>query len=175
MCSSDLINQVSQTRGIICFSSDWCDPVLWSHYADQHHGIALGFDVQDSFAMDVNYSERLVDFSDFYLQETDTLKSAFIQKVISSKYTNWKYEKEVRLFVGLDEPDTKIGHFFKNFDPNLSLRSVVFGSRYHNHEEMAVILSHIRKDANVDCWKAALGEKTFEMRKDPNWTYQTVL
>ena len=31
--------------GLICFSENWTNPLLWSHYADKHRGICLGFDV----------------------------------------------------------------------------------------------------------------------------------
>src|SRR4051812_26787530 len=31
-------------NGLLCFSSDWIDPVLWSHYGARHQGICLGFD-----------------------------------------------------------------------------------------------------------------------------------
>ena len=28
-----------EKSGILCFSSDWKDPVIWTHYADTHQGI----------------------------------------------------------------------------------------------------------------------------------------
>ena len=31
--------------GLLCFSANWSNPVQWSHYADHHRGICLGFDV----------------------------------------------------------------------------------------------------------------------------------
>ena len=27
--------------GLICFSEDWTSPVMWSHYAEKHHGMCL--------------------------------------------------------------------------------------------------------------------------------------
>ena len=33
--------EVNDTFGLICLSEDWVDPVLWSHYAAKHRGIAL--------------------------------------------------------------------------------------------------------------------------------------
>lgn len=42
-------------RGMLCFSSDWCDPVIWAHYSDKHRGLCLGFEIPDKYATRVNY------------------------------------------------------------------------------------------------------------------------
>lgn len=34
--------------GIVCFSRNWSNPLLWSQYAEKHQGMALGFDVPES-------------------------------------------------------------------------------------------------------------------------------
>src|ERR1044071_6999084 len=34
--------------GLLSFSEEWKNPVLWSHYADRHRGICLGFDMDSS-------------------------------------------------------------------------------------------------------------------------------
>src|ERR1700686_3023361 len=31
--------------GLVCFSADWNNPVQWSHYADHHRGVCLGFEL----------------------------------------------------------------------------------------------------------------------------------
>lgn len=50
---SNLANAI----GILCFSEDWKQPLMWGHYADSHRGICLGFDVVDSgTAIHVDYS-----------------------------------------------------------------------------------------------------------------------
>lgn len=40
-------DEMAQQCGLLCFSLDWHNPLLWSHYADRHRGIALGFDIDD--------------------------------------------------------------------------------------------------------------------------------
>ena len=52
--------EFNETMGIISFSRSWDNPVLWSHYADKHHGMALGFDIPDEYANKVNYSSDRV-------------------------------------------------------------------------------------------------------------------
>ena len=50
--------------GLLCFSRHWRNPVLWSHYADRHRGICLGFDIDRNIGvrgvMEVQYEPNKV-------------------------------------------------------------------------------------------------------------------
>src|SRR5262245_27709943 len=39
--------EANKANGVLCWSADWREPVLWSHYADRHRGICLGFDLKE--------------------------------------------------------------------------------------------------------------------------------
>ena len=39
---------VASVEGILCFSSCWSHPLIWSHYAKQHEGICLGFEYTEN-------------------------------------------------------------------------------------------------------------------------------
>src|SRR5260221_5940403 len=54
----ELKKTFSETKGLVCFSREWGNPLLWSHYASKHRGIALGFDIDDSFAIPISYAEK---------------------------------------------------------------------------------------------------------------------
>jgi len=51
-------NELAQERGLLRFSRDWHNPVLWSHYASRHTGLCLGFDVPDDCLGPVSYSRK---------------------------------------------------------------------------------------------------------------------
>ena len=36
-----------RASGLLCFSRHWYSPALWAHYADNHKGMCLGFDIPD--------------------------------------------------------------------------------------------------------------------------------
>ncbi len=58
-------NQISKTTGILCFSKNWRNPVQWSHYAKEHKGICMGFDIRKRLLAKVDYvDERLSVSSD---------------------------------------------------------------------------------------------------------------
>ena len=173
------LNMLGQSRGVICFSNSWSDPVHWSHYADNHRGMALGFDVPDldgdgnQLALDVNYTDDLLDFpSGFFENRSHQVeKDRFVNKVISTKFSNWAYEKEVRLFSSLEDPDEQTNLFFLDFDASIILKEVIFGYRSEGSDEMTATLARLRKISEIQCWKAGLGTDTFTMVKDPNWTF----
>src|SRR5687768_11905572 len=48
-----LRKDTNATLGALCFSQGCDNPVLWSHYADKHQGICLGFDIHDDWAHEI--------------------------------------------------------------------------------------------------------------------------
>src|SRR5260370_34750674 len=43
-----------KTKAILCFSRNWDNLLLWSHYGASHTGICLGFDIPDDYDVDVS-------------------------------------------------------------------------------------------------------------------------
>lgn len=91
-----LKDQLSTTRGILCFSRKWSNPVLWSHYADCHRGICLGFDCPDNKVGAISYSRKrlIVELENFVSPNRMALEK--MQELLFTKYSHWKYENEVR-------------------------------------------------------------------------------
>jgi len=44
--AKDFKDEHNIKTGLLCFSKNWTNPVLWSHYAEKHKGICLGFDLR---------------------------------------------------------------------------------------------------------------------------------
>jgi hypothetical protein len=40
-------SKISKKSGLLCFSQDKYNPVQWSHYADNHKGVCLGFEISE--------------------------------------------------------------------------------------------------------------------------------
>jgi hypothetical protein len=43
--------ELGSRGGMLCFSADWTDPVIWAHYSDKHRGICWGFEVPEYYAI----------------------------------------------------------------------------------------------------------------------------
>ena len=57
--------EVARRWGVLCFSEDKSDVLQWSHYADRHQGMCLGFDVSGAQAKfgRVNVCDRPIPLS----------------------------------------------------------------------------------------------------------------
>lgn len=120
--------QIATNRGMLCFSLDWHNPVQWSHYADKHRGVALGFEVTDSILERVNYLPRRIVPDLQSLVAADDAGLELMRQNFTTKFSHWRYEKEVRAFVELDEKDPEKGLYFVDFSEDLKLRKVVVGA-----------------------------------------------
>ena len=126
--------QLDKTRGLICFSQGWKNPVMWSHYADRHRGICLGFERHGEDPAPVTYSKHLLTEEWFWemLRLPDgPEKQAGILKWLTYKYGAWEYEHESRIFISLNEPDpVEPALYFADIGPDtMSLREVILGVR----------------------------------------------
>ena len=52
-----------------------------------------------------------------------------MEKLIRRKFIDWKYEDEMRLFVGLDHDTVESGKYFLSFSEDLMLRKIILGPR----------------------------------------------
>jgi hypothetical protein len=118
--------QMTKRAGLLCFSRSWRNPVQWSHYAERHQGLCLGFDVPDGKVSRVTYSRKRLPVDRALLEGPDA--EAFMRTVVSTKFSHWRYENEIRLFVALDDRDAETGLWFREFDADLALREVIVGA-----------------------------------------------
>jgi hypothetical protein len=115
-------DQLAAKRGMLCFSATWKDPVLWAHYADKHRGLCIGFEIPDQAAV-----TRLVEYVPNRLPFPLSLGLADIERMLFTKFQNWEYEQEVRIFLALN--DRENGLYFRSFDNLLNPVVVIAGAR----------------------------------------------
>jgi hypothetical protein len=148
--------QIASRRGLLCFSATWRDPVLWAHYANKHKGLCLAFEVPDAICRAVTYVRRRLN-----LPIRPTLPDA--EALIFTKYANWHYEEELRIWAALNESEG--GLYFADFGPSLVLKRVIAGARctlpLQEIEEATEPLA-----AGVHFSKARAGFTEFEIVKD---------
>ncbi len=96
-------NQANERYGVICFCENYHDPVLWSHYADGHRGVALVFEIPDDQAIHVGYQpERFKLDADAAIQRGG-FNEFDLNQLISTKFSSWGYEKEIRMMCHLHD------------------------------------------------------------------------
>ena len=121
--------KLNEDRGLICFSKSWRNPLPWGHYAERHTGICLGFDVPDDLLAPVIYAEQPMKIRIDPQTNRPKLTEPVVNRLLRTKFADWKYEDEVRLFVGLDHDSIESGSYFYSFSDKLVLREIVLGPR----------------------------------------------
>jgi hypothetical protein len=123
-----LKEQMRGRNGVVCFSECWNDVLMWSHYGDRHRGICLGFDIPSGAERfgPVRYVDRRLPFP-----ADDELNERFMRRLLFTKASQWKYEREWRAFVQLENDEwveSAFRHmFFKDFGEDLILAEVILG------------------------------------------------
>lgn len=149
-----------ETTGVFCFSENDLNLLMWSHYADQHKGIVLQFDIAHDLktflpVTKVEYTDKYptLDWNSFTMQE--------LEVAYTRKHKGWAYEREWRLI----EPDGA-GTYLK-FKPEVVTR-LIFGCR----SEMGFkkrILNILQERANkrlpaIDIYCAVIHDKKYELK-----------
>ena len=145
-----LKDELNKNRGLLCFSQTWENPVIWGHYAEKHTGVALGFTVPDHLPVKVDYAKRPMKISVDKATNKIALSEANVSKLLRTKFFDWKYENEWRIFVGLDHSTQESGMYFMDFVPSLVLSDVILGTRCSIPRERIIdLLRDTRQDVIV--------------------------
>jgi hypothetical protein len=118
---------LNESKGLICLSKSWENPLLWGHYAERHTGLALGFDVSDALVSEVIYAKKPEVIPVDAKTNQPALDEKLVNRLLRTKFHDWRYEKEMRLFVELDHETRESGRYFYDFSPEFALRAVILG------------------------------------------------
>lgn len=121
--------ELNGSNGLICLSRSWSNPLLWGHYAEKHTGMALGFEVAPKHLAEVIYSKNPLKIPIDKRTNRPVLSERLINQLLRTKFYDWKYEDEVRVFVELNHETKESGLYFYDFSADFQLREVILGSR----------------------------------------------
>jgi hypothetical protein len=155
---------MAKGRGFICFSTNWQNPLLWSHYADRHRGWCLGFDVPDEDLAKVRYLKNRIECDWPKFLENSGYREQIVNQIIITKFDHWSYEAEVRSFVSLDESTQRNGLYFLDFSEKLQLKEIIVGALSTvTRTQLKNALGNLASD--VRCGKARLAFRSFKVVK----------
>lgn len=138
--------------GMLCLSSAPDVPLMWSHYADSHAGVCLGFDPEVShfaIAQPVRYTRRRS-----VVDPTVQSKAQMLDASLYTKSLDWAYEEEWRIVLTSGPGTYKL--------PN-ALRVVIVGAAI-SHEHFKDILAWTKTlSPPVEIYRAFPSTVSFEM------------
>ncbi|MFC5049051.1 DUF2971 domain-containing protein [Rubritalea spongiae] len=143
-----IINSLNSQFGIICMSESAKEPVLWSHYANNHYGVALEFDhILNDTVKEIRYTNNRPIINTNKLND-DVYMRPIVDAMIHQKSTGWSYEQEYRVHVDLSSCTISGGHYFLDI-PEDFLKRIILGYRCPLEEEYVKIA--LKKSGLDDC------------------------
>jgi hypothetical protein len=120
--------------GLLCFTSTCQEPTLWSHYAECHKGIALGFDIAPNLLVleKVEYPDPPKRPTIHPCNPNLSAWMDFVRKAITTKALGWKVESEYRVLISFacSPCRSENGNYFLPMtDDSLILTDVILGCR----------------------------------------------
>ena len=159
-----LFNTLENRIGIVSFTKDSTNPLMWAHYASQHRGFVIEFDEAHAFfdqrrsAEDEFFHLRSVT----YIPPTQIYESMLDldgTRVLCSKQDCWQYEREVRLLIPVTPKDQiSVGEQIHLIQfPRECVRRVILGHRTSENVEKRIrqVLSREPGYGNVSLCRAS--------------------
>lgn len=121
-----------EKKMVSCFSTSPSEPLMWSHYSDDHRGICLCFNKYKIFNKlnftfsEVRYTNKFPDLNFFEGSTSIEHLKPQINNILFTKSDNWAYEKEYRFYSDSDKD-------IHNFIPD-SLQGLILGSRVNEDD-----------------------------------------
>lgn len=170
--------------GILCLTPNWSNALMWSHYADHHRGICIGFrSDSDVFttALKVVYRNEAPIVAVPTKFERDTYDKVFLTKAKC-----WEYEQEWRIIKTAmtdDEIDEQYREFCCFVEPalaravaeqrgagiykfdNSSIESVSLGMRISAHDEILVREAIDRAGLDVQVYRISPPKRSYNLAR----------
>ena len=155
------------TVGVLSLAKAFDCPLMWSHYADQHKGFCIGYDVsidhvEDIYPIDYE-GKRFITTQQVYdmlfggTEEIKRMAKKEIDKVILlSKASAWKYENEFRVISkqGLQESPFR-------------LSDVTFGLRFKPSVKFSVMKALQQRKGEIKFYEISLCDDSFSLKREP--------
>lgn len=155
---------IKQTKefGVVSYTTNESDTLMWSHYADNHRGMCLVFDIPNPLSVGmhmVKYFEGIPEM-DFDVKDGKLKKEKvreIIKLIISSKSDKWKPENEFRQVFTYNN---------RHADYPGPLKEIIFGCQ-SSKDDIEMVISIMNEDlAGIDISKMFISKNSYNLGKD---------
>jgi Protein of unknown function (DUF2971) len=172
---SDLVDFISKTYALACYSEISDNLLMWSHYTDLHRGIVVGFDLKNSFfsqatnLMPVSYRSDRVSArygSEGFAFDEHELSVVRVKSLAWSYEREWRQRFELKDCTKVDNADGTPCYYVTI--PSDAIASVTFGVRCPPETE--TIVRELKKQPDLQhlrLRRALLHERDFKLNIVP--------
>ena len=175
----DSFNAAIQTHllhsRVLCVTEDADNVVMWSHYADQHRGVAFQLGCIDHLdnrllaAKRVQYTDQFIAFPNpsEYAQhltgECPIDMIPLVWKIAYTKHLDWAYEREWRVHIPLldESPASNISVYS---EPPEVFQKMILGCRVHPEQKALLLASSKRSLPNMSLFQASRASASYNLR-----------
>lgn len=149
-----------KSRGVLSMASKWSSPLMWSHYADEHKGICIEYDISKAVckkpkAVDY-YGERgilLSKISEYIFNSSSDALSEIEHKYFYTKANQWNYEEEWR-YVSEGQGLSPVP---------FHLSAIYFGMRCPHSVISSIVKLLNGSESSISFYKAYASQTNFEI------------
>jgi hypothetical protein len=163
---------------VLCVTEGANNVVMWSHYADQHRGVAFQLGCIESLdnrllaAKRVEYTDKFIAFpsSTEYAQHLTGEKpidmAALVWKIAYTKHVDWAYEREWRVHVPLlnERPEDDFSIYT---EPAEVFQAMYIGCRMPQEQASLLVSAARRVLPNMALFRAIRAHDSFSLRFVP--------
>ncbi len=126
-----IYDRIRNETGIYCFFTGApIHPLMWAHYADSHTGFCIEYDFEDQTRetplYEVDYSTKPLKLS---IDELLLCPQQAFTRLLTTKSSEWQYEKEFRLIYPDNVPFYKNGTLIQR-PKTITLSKLITGDRF---------------------------------------------
>jgi hypothetical protein len=149
------------TLCICCFAKNMSEILMWSHYADNHRGVCLEWDLDESNRdriFTIEYANRIDTLDKVELTASGelSLNVKSNAKFLTTKFATWSYEEEVRII--LIEQDLRKNGKYEAFPGQL--RAIYFGK--NASQDDIDLVKHNSEKLRIKYFQVGLNEATMK-------------
>jgi hypothetical protein len=172
---SKFSDSMSKEFGLVCFSEEENNMLLWSHYTDGHKGMLIEFETSHTYFTrhskfkKVRYESKRVPLDPTWPDGSPEIDN-YSEQLLCIKNSIWSYENEWRSLFPLNwcHPK-KYGQrtlYFTDIPPEM-VKRVVLGYRCEPEVEKQVIEAKTQRGLNFSLFRAVLHPTEFKVEYKP--------
>lgn len=167
-------NRLNENRGVYSLSATCSNLLMWAHYSQEHKGICVGLsttkllDVSDMIFTEHDIPGALVkveyaeDYPIIDVLADDYESGEWMDKAVSIKSLDWKYEEEYRLIIAAESISER-----KCCLPVDSITEVIIGVRSDEPMKKEVLSLLREHNLNAKIFQAELADLKFGLKLRP--------
>ncbi|BCU49092.1 DUF2971 domain-containing protein [Citrobacter amalonaticus] len=147
-------------KGVLCLSKKFNSPLMWSHYANQHKGLCIEYDMNSVSAEQVHEviyggSRKILTSEISEWLDNPGNDSRIKQVCLLTKSGEWRYESEWRIFSSIG-----LGN---SLPP---IKSIIFGYKCPDVTIYAVMKAMVSEKRKLKFWKMKNDGMGFDLKRE---------